>query len=328
MMKPVSLSNLGIPETAPDDIRIGGLVSFLEGEAAFPAASSKEPAFKVCIIGFESDAGVQRNGGRVGAARAPDLIRSAFYRMTPDPSDSGHFGDLMSRATDFGNLEANAFELSESQKELGAVTGNLLKNNVIPVILGGGHETSFGHFLGYANTGMPVSIINWDAHADVRPLKNGLPHSGSPFFQALEHESGLLQQYTVAGLKRQSTAKAHLDYLHQNMTQGRAKWFFKGELSKRVISNLYDRQKGPVMVTMDMDALSQHIAPGVSAPNPDGMPLGLWLHAAYCAGKHPKVCSFDLAEMNPRFDIDGHTARIAALTLWHFFKGLSNRPTS
>ena len=29
--------------------------------------------------------------------------------------------------------------------------------------------------------------------------------------------------------------------------------------------------------------------------------------------------------MNPRYDTDGHTARIAALTLWHFFKGLSER---
>lgn len=327
-MQPVSLNSLGIPETAPDDVRIGRLVSFPDDGAALPSSVAKMPACKACVIGFASDAGVQRNGGRVGAALAPDHIRSAFYRMTPDPSDSGHFADLMTRTADFGNLDANVFELCDAQEELGRIVGELLQNNVITVILGGGHETSFGHFLGYVNTGMPVSIINWDAHADVRPLKNGLPHSGSPFFQALEHESGLLEQYTVAGLKRQSTAKVHLDYLHQNMKQGRAKWFFKGELNKRVISNLYDRQKGAVMVTMDMDALSQHIAPGVSAPNPDGMPLELWLHAAYCAGKHPRVRSFDIAELNPRFDTDGHTARIAALTLWHFFKGLSSRPCS
>ena len=43
------------------------------------------------------------------------------------------------------------------------------------------------------------------------------------------------------------------------------------------------------MVTMDMDALHQHIAPGVSAPNADGLSPELWLHAARCAGRHPGV---------------------------------------
>ncbi|AXI99915.1 formiminoglutamase [Cyclonatronum proteinivorum] len=328
MLRPVSLTGLGIPETAPDDVRIGRLISLKEEEAHLTPPSLQKDAFRVCILGFESDEGVRRNGGRVGASRAPDTIRSAFYRMTPDPQDNDAFKTLMAKTIDFGNLPANALELSDAQQKLGIVAATLLRNNVIPVVIGGGHETSFGHFLGYAEAGIPVSIINWDAHADVRPLKNGLPHSGSPFYQALEHKSGMLRAYTVAGLKRQSTAKSHLDYLHQKMTEGRAKWFFKGELNKRMMGNLYDRQKGAIMVTMDMDALSQHIAPGVSAPNPDGIPLDLWLHAAYCAGKHPRVRSFDLTELNPAFDTDGHTARVAALTLWTFFKGLSERSTA
>lgn len=326
MLNPVSLSSLGAPETPSDDIRIGGLISF--GSARKQGAG---PADHFCtgarasLIGFESDAGVHRNGGRIGAAEAPDLIRSAFYRMTPDPADKGRFSGVMKQLIDLGNLNGNALELGEAQQLLGELTATALRQNEIPVILGGGHETSFGHFLGYAEAGIPVSILNWDAHADVRPLKNGLPHSGSPFFQALEHESGMLKHYTVCGLNRHSTAQAHLAYLGEFMQQHRAAWYFKGELNKRVIGNIYDRQKGAVMVTMDMDALHQHIAPGVSAPNADGLSPELWLHAARCAGRHPGVRSFDLVEMNPRYDTDGHTARIAALTLWHFFKGLSER---
>ncbi|MCH8486395.1 MAG: hypothetical protein LAT75_05980, partial [Candidatus Cyclonatronum sp.] len=96
MLNPVSLSSLGAPETPSDDIRIGGLISF--GSARKQGAG---PADHFCtgarasLIGFESDAGVHRNGGRIGAAEAPDLIRSAFYRMTPDPADKGRFSGVM-----------------------------------------------------------------------------------------------------------------------------------------------------------------------------------------------------------------------------------------
>jgi len=34
----------------------------------------------------------------------------------------------------------------------------------------------------------PIAVINLDAHFDVRPLKDGLAHSGSPFRQMLTHE--------------------------------------------------------------------------------------------------------------------------------------------
>ncbi|MCH8556918.1 MAG: formimidoylglutamase [Balneolia bacterium] len=314
MMKPTDFDSLNLPSTADDDLRIG---SYIRRE------SSDE---KAAIIGFNSDEGVKRNNGRLGAAASPNLIRSAFYRMTPDPAVWKSYTALLSSVNDYGSIDANSMELADAQIMLGKSVAKTLESGSIPVILGGGHETSYGHFLGYAENNMPVSIINWDAHADVRELKDSKPHSGSPFRQALEHNSGLCQSYTVAGLKRQSLSRAHLDYLKEKIPGRRAAYYFKGELSKRIIGNIYDRAKGNVMVTMDMDALSQSIAPGVSAPNPDGIPLPLWLHAAYCAGITPGVKSFDLVEMNPNYDTDGQTARIAALTLWHFFKGLALRP--
>jgi arginase family enzyme len=33
----------------------------------------------------------------------------------------------------------------------------------------------------------------------------------------------------------------------------------------------------------------------------------------------------DIVELNPRVDLDGRTARLAALTVWSFLKGLSER---
>ncbi len=310
ILKPVDFDSLNIPAHQPDDVRTGHDVR------------QRPEKTRISIAGFCSDIGVARNNGRPGAAEAPDLIRTAFYKMTPDPATVEPFRALMQSARDDGNLFPQKSDLCGAQKQLGEYVSEQLEQDVIPVILGGGHETSYGHFLGYAARKEPVTIINWDAHADIRELKDGLGHSGSPFRQAIEHESGMCRRYFVAGLKRHSLSADHLAYLQKRIPKGKAGYFFKGELNKRIIENIYGRSTGSVMVTMDMDALSQSVAPGVSAPNPDGISLPLWLYAAWCAGASPNVRSFDLVEMNPKFDIDGHTARIAALTLWHFFKGM------
>ena len=55
-----------IPQTGPDDPRVGALLARRVAEGVAP---------RVVIVGFPSDEGVRRNGGRVGAAGAPDRIR-------------------------------------------------------------------------------------------------------------------------------------------------------------------------------------------------------------------------------------------------------------
>lgn len=53
------------PETAPDDPRLGRWL-----------ATQSDPArADVVLVGFPSDAGVRRNGGRPGAALGPRAIR-------------------------------------------------------------------------------------------------------------------------------------------------------------------------------------------------------------------------------------------------------------
>jgi formiminoglutamase len=63
----------------------------------------------------------------------------------------------------------------------------------------------------------------------------------------------------------------------------------------------------------------------VSAPNSAGLTSALWLAAADGAGRCPTVTSADVVELNPAFDRDGQTARLAALTVWSLLRGLADR---
>jgi len=89
-------------------------------------------------------------------------------------------------------------------------------------VLGGGHETAYGHFLGYVGAKKKVGTLNIDAHLDVRPCSDGLGHSGSPFRQALEHPTQPLagDHYVCLGAQPHSVSHAHWKYVLERGRSG------------------------------------------------------------------------------------------------------------
>ena len=65
-------------------------------------------------------------------------------------------------------------------------------------------------------------------------------------------------------------------------------------------------------LTIDIDAFSAALAPGVSAPAARGITLEVVEPLLEIIGRDNKLRLFDIAETCPAFDIDGHTARLAA----------------
>jgi formiminoglutamase len=166
-----------------------------------------------------------------------------------------------------------------------------------------------------------VTLLNFDAHADVREPVAAGGHSGSPFRQALLHPSGLADRYLVAGLLPWSVSRAHLAFV-----RARGQALFREQLSMEALPRLFDSLgPGPVLASFDIDAVDGAQAPGVSAPAAGGLGANLWLAAAYQAGRCPAVTSFDLVETNPAVDRDGQTARLAAVTVWMLLRGLADR---
>ena len=67
-----------------------------------------------------------------------------------------------------------------------------------------------------------------------------------------------------------------------------------------------------VHLTLDLDALPAAVAPGVSAPAGFGVPLDAVRTAVREVAASGKLGLLEVAELNPRFDVDGRTARTAA----------------
>ena len=307
-----------LPDVDPDDLRVGHLLATPAGGAEDGAAGD----LAAVIVGFPSDAGVVINGGRAGAAGGPQALRQRLYRLTPDARAAERFGVALSRTADLGDVRVSG-DVEADQEALAAAIAPHLAAGTIPVILGGGHETAFGHFLGHVRAGIDVAVLNWDAHPDVRLLKNGRGHSGSPFRQMLTHASGGCRGYTVAGLLPHQVSRAHVDWIQER--GGRIVW--RDDVDNSAVEELYRSLQRPTMVSFDLDAVDQASAPGVSAPATGGIDSHTWLIAAYEAGRSRAVVSMDVVELNPKYDPDGRTARLAALTVWMFLRGLGERIT-
>lgn len=268
------------------------------------------------LVGFAVDQGVTRNGGRAGASAGPRALREQLQRMCPDAENRKRFVLLLEQTADLGDIQPSG-DLEADQRALGEVVAAELLRGAFVIVLGGGHETTYGHFLGYASAQRAVAIHNIDAHADVRPLRDGLGHSGSPFRQALSHPSGLCKSYRVEGLQPSAVAESHLDYLAQ---RGGSHGFRRRFDADTLYDAGYD-----TLASFCLDAVDQAFAPGVSAPSCDGLWPAEWLRAAYRAGSSPSVTSADIVELNPSFDRDGQTARLAARTVWEILRGLAAR---
>ncbi len=294
-----------------NDIRLGDLME--SSPIGYDRAS-------VVLIGFPSDIGVERNGGRAGAAQAPSRLREHLRKFTPHPEHAQAHMALLKTVHDAGDLELSG-RLEDDQQMLGTAVAKALNDHKRVIVLGGGHETTYGHFLAYADSRRSVSLLNRDAHPDIRPLRDGEGHSGSPFRQALEHPSEAATDYTVAGLQPQSVAPEHLEYLRGK----RASYFWSNEIDEVAVRGIYTGVVVPTMVSVDMDVVDQAFAPGVSAPNPRGINPGVLCEVGYQAGLSRFVDSFDVVEMNPLYDADGRTARLAALCVWWFTVGLALR---
>lgn len=300
-----------IPNTSSDDPRVGRLL----GRAL---SGGVEP--KAVLVGFPSDEGVRRNGGRPGAADGPGAIRHRLYRFTPDARAAERFVHLLERTSDLGDLVVTG-DLERDQEALAGVLAPHIASGTFVIVLGGGHETTLGHFLGYVQAERDVALLNWDAHADVRELRDGLGHSGSPFRQALEHSSGRCRGYTVGGLLPHVVADAHAEWVE---SLGGAVWW-SDLLDEERVRAIYSGRTRDALVSFDLDAVDQTHAPGVSAPAAGGMQPDLWLLAAYLAGVTHAVKSADVVELSPPLDRDGQTARLAALTVWQILRGLATR---
>lgn len=271
-----------------------------------PAASS---APGVAVLGFASDEGVRRNGGRLGAAEGPAALRKMLSNL-PLLDDTPLY--------DAGDVDVADGDLEGAQLRYAAKLAALLDADHLPVGLGGGHEIAFATYQGLAmhlgERRPRVAIVNFDAHFDLR--RQDRASSGTPFLQAIEHAAarGLPLDYCVLGI----SVSANTRVLFETADQLGVHYVRDDELGPldlpARIAQLQEKlaDVDVVYLTFCLDALPHAMAPGVSAPSARGVSMEVVEPLLDAIAATGKLKVMDVAELSPPLDRDNVTARVAA----------------
>ncbi len=269
--------------------------------------TAPHPAY--ALVGFQSDEGVRRNHGRTGAYDAPDTLRNALANL---PYNGAY--DIY----DTGNISCMDKDLQQAQTALAKHVHTLIHNTHTPIILGGGHETSFGGLMGvhqaYPND-IKIGIVNFDAHFDLRTTADNIPTSGTPFSDThrVFTEDNRDFTYFCMGIAKSSNTNTLFKradalgvqycydtecHMHPNKCVQKLTDFIKS------VDNVY--------ITIDMDTFHGGIAPGVSAVNPMGIPPVFVETCLYHITQTNRIIALDVVEINPKYDKNTLTARLGA----------------
>ncbi len=291
---------------------------------------------RIGLVGFACDQGVRRNQGRVGARAAPPLIRQAFAALPVIAELQQRFdGQLPALLGDAGDIHCHDHDdfaeraLEEAQLKYADKVSHIIKQGGLPIGLGGGHAIAYGSFLGLwqalqqtnatkdTDTPPRIGIINFDAHLDIR--QSDVATSGTPFRQIAEHltEQGQPFNYCCIGVSRFSNTTALFDRAEQLGVHIISDEDCTNRKWKKIAAQIaiFIDSVDIVYLTIDMDCLPSSVVPGVSAPAAYGIELSFVERAVKLILSSGKVKIADIAEINPNFDIDSRSCKVAARLL-------------
>eukprot|EP00002_Diphylleia_rotans_P011807 TRINITY_DN2322_c0_g1_i3.p1 TRINITY_DN2322_c0_g1~~TRINITY_DN2322_c0_g1_i3.p1 ORF type:complete len:253 (-),score=63.98 TRINITY_DN2322_c0_g1_i3:29-787(-) len=229
--------------------------------------------------------------------------------------------------TDGGDVGVE-LSLEDAHNALTARVCDLIGKGSVPFVLGGGNDQSYANAAGLlqVHSSKGVSVINIDAHFDVRPRKEGKVHSGSPFRLLLEDERFDGRNFVEFASQGSQCGAEHAKYIREK--GGSIRWLKDlrrpgvtvAEAFRQTLASLTDY----TFVSFDLDAVEGCHAPGVSCPATIGLSAEEALEICFEAGRSPKVRLFDLSEFNPTIE-DYRTGRLVVFMFYYFLLGLSLR---
>ena len=278
------------------------------------------------FIGFCCDEGVKRNMGRPGAANGPQSIRRELTNLPCNFSKNVELFDA-------GDIYPEGISLEQCQELLSIAVEKILSLNLFPIVLGGGHEVSFGNyngilkFLSKDNAKPNIGIINFDAHFDLRPYPSG-GSSGTMFRQIADicADKDLNYSYFCLGIQKHCNT---ID-LFKTADKLGAHYILATDIIDSDNWNIFEKLddfiklQDHIYLTICSDVFSTAYAPGVSASQSLGLDPERVLKFIKYILKSNKIISFDVAEVSPRFDQDNITAELASILIFSLVNSLAH----
>ena len=228
---------------------------------------------------------------RPGARHGPSAILQASQHLELFDDETGQEVFRVGIAT----LEEMEVDVSSPQAMVAKVKSigeKILDGGFFPLMLGGEHLLSLGMIQAVASRMENLSILQLDAHTDLRETYQGTAHSNACVMR-LASRHGALVPVGIRSLtteERRWTEEHSLRVFYATDINNQSNW------QKKVVEQLHRH----VYITIDLDVFDPAVMPAVGTPEPGGLHWYevLKLLRSVCQGR--KVVGADIMELCPQ----------------------------
>lgn len=195
-------------------------------------------------------------------------------------------------------LPINGFENQKSKNAINKIEkdiSNLIAENKFVVLLGGEHTVTLGSVKAHHNAYDNLSILQFDAHSDLRDSYEGSIYShASVIRRVYEFNKNIIQ----VGIRAQSKEESDL------IKQSNIKTFYARDIRREESQKKWQNEvlKGLsdyVYVTFDVDVFDPSVVSATGTPEPGGLYWDETLDIIKLIGKKKKIVGFDVVELAP-----------------------------
>jgi agmatinase len=188
-------------------------------------------------------------------------------------------------------LESDARGPGEMVHVIRHATADILAHNKIPVILGGEHSISFGVVQAMREKFPGISVLQLDAHADLRNYYQCSPYSHASVGRRISELCPLVQ----AGIRSMSAEEAAF------MKESTIRTFSADFILEEQLwwEKIAETLSGDVYITIDIDVLDPSIMPATGTPEPGGIYWKDILRLVRAVSSRCRVRGFDVVELSP-----------------------------
>jgi len=246
-----------------------------------------------------------------GAALGPEAIILASAEVETYDESIGFETCRMGIATlpppeDLSRPEAMILSVRNASR-------SLLDRGLFPVVVGGDHSVSIGFFRGLMMTHPKLSVIQIDAHADLRDAYHGDPLSHACVMARIREYTTDTLQIGIRSLCAEEAERIQREKVPVCTMEAYRSGAF--DLDK-ALRDLPD----PVYVTLDVDALDWSVIRSTGTPEPGGFSWYEALDLLRMIFRERDVIAFDIVELSQ--DPPDRPSAFAAAKLLYKMLGL------
>ncbi|MFT5760989.1 MAG: formiminoglutamase [Polaribacter sp.] len=261
---------------------------------------------QIAIFGVQEDRNAVDN---INCGENLHEIRTHLYQLFP--------GNWHTKIADLGNvIKGNSVE--DTYFAVNSLTAYLIKNKIIPVIIGGSQDLTYANYRAYDALEQTVNLVSVDSKFDIESAEEGL-NSRSYLSKIILDKPNNLFNFSNIGYQTYYNSQEELDLLNSLFFET----YRLGEVKDLTVVEPIMRDAD--IVSIDIGSIRQSDAPANNNASPNGFYGEEICAISRYAGISDKVTSFGIYEYNSKFDNNNQTAHLIAQMIWYFIEGVNFR---